>query len=72
MLFLPVAILSGLLFSLVASGGMASAIVMGLIMVLLLLFQMMLFGTQYCAFRDIFGIPSKDVAAPGDDSQLVA
>lgn len=72
LLFLPVAILSGLLFSLVASGGMASAIVMGLIMVLLLLFQMMLFGTQYCAFRDIFGMPSKTAPAPADDSQLVA
>jgi hypothetical protein len=72
LLFLPVAILSGLLFSLLASGGLGSAVVMGLIMVLLLLFQMMLFGTQYCAFRDIFGIPSTAVAAPEDDSQLVA
>jgi hypothetical protein len=72
LLFLPVAILSGLLFSLVASGGLGSAVVMGLIMVLLLLFQMMLFGTQYCAFRDIFGIPSTAAAAPEDASQLVA
>jgi hypothetical protein len=72
LLFLPVAILSGLLFALVRSGGLASAVVMGLIMVLLLLFQMMLFGTQYCAFRDIFGIPSQAVAAPEDDGQLVA
>ena len=72
LLFLPVAIFSGLLFSLVASGGLASALVMGLVMVLLLLFQMMLFGTQYCAFRDIFGTLPDSAAPPGDEGQLVA
>jgi hypothetical protein len=46
---------------------------MGGIMILLLAFQMLLFGTQYCAFRDIFGIdgPSQP-PLPDDESQLVA
>jgi hypothetical protein len=74
LLFLPVAIVSGALFSLAAGGGLMTAVVLGLIMVLLLLFQLMLFGTQYCAFRDIFGMPAE--AAPptdaGGDGQLVA
>jgi hypothetical protein len=74
LLFLPVAIVSGALFSLVAGGGLMTAVVLGLIMVLLLLFQLMLFGTQYCAFRDIFGMPA-EAAQPADaggDGQLVA
>jgi hypothetical protein len=45
---------------------------MGLIMVLLLLFQMMLFGTQFCSFRDIFGLPTQAAPPAEDDSQLVA
>ena len=72
LLFLPVALVSGLLFGMVSAGGLASTLVMGLIMVLLLLFQLMLFGTQYCAFRDIFGVPAAAGQAPPDDSQLVA
>lgn len=73
LLFLPVALVSGALFSLVAGGGLLAAVLMGLIMVLLLLFQLMLFGTQYCAFRDIFGVPAAAAPAPaGDDGQLVA
>lgn len=72
LLFLPIAVVSGALFSLVTAGGLASALVMGLIMVLLLLFQMMLFGTQFCAFSDIFGLPAQAPPAAEDDSQLVA
>ncbi|MGK2925449.1 MAG: BPSS1780 family membrane protein [Lysobacterales bacterium] len=73
LVFLPVAVVSGVLFSLAAGGGLATAVVMGLIMVLLLLFQLMLFGTQYCAYRDIFGTPAEAEPAPaGDTGQLVA
>jgi hypothetical protein len=70
--FLPVAIVSGALFSMVGAGGLLSAIVLGLIMVLLLLFQLLLFGTQYCAFRDIFGLVAEEAPAPGHEGQLVA
>jgi hypothetical protein len=45
---------------------------MGLILILLMLFQLMLFGTQYCAFRDIFGMVDEPAPAPGDDGQLLA
>jgi len=71
LLFVPVAVVSGLLFGVVASGGLMSAIAMGLIMVLLLLFQLLLFGTQYCAFRDIFGVPDAATAPPDNETQLV-
>ena len=74
LLFLPIALVSGALFSLAAGGGLLTTIVLGLIMILLLLFQLMLFGTQYCAFREIFGIPAEAAPPPdaGDDGQLVA
>jgi hypothetical protein len=74
LVFLPVALVSGALFGLAAGGGLTTAIVMGLIMVLLLLFQLMLFGTQYCAFREIFGMPAEIALPPetGSDGQLVA
>jgi hypothetical protein len=73
LVFVPVAVVSGALFSMAAGGGLATAVVMGLIMVLLLLFQLMLFGTQYCAYRDIFGIGAETESAPaGDGGQLVA
>ena len=70
---IPVAIVAGLLLGMAGGGGLVSVIVMGGIMILLLAFQMLLFGTQYCAFRDIFGID--DPAEPRssvDESQLVA
>jgi hypothetical protein len=70
---IPVAVVTGFLFQLASGSGLLSVIVMGGIMVLLLAFQMLLFGTQYCAFRDIFGIDSPTGPPIGDDdSQLVA
>jgi len=70
---IPVAVVSGLLFQLASGSGPLSVVVMGGIMILLLAFQMLLFGTQYCAFRDIFGIDNPDgPPIPDDDSQLVA
>ena len=71
-LLLPLAIVSALLFGLAGSGGGLSVLVMGLILILLMLFQLMLFGTQYCAFRDIFGMVDEPAPAPGDDGQLLA
>jgi hypothetical protein len=67
-------IVSGALFTLAAGGGLMTAVVMGLILVLLLFFQLMLFATQYCAFRDIFGLPAETAPPPesGGDDQLVA
>jgi hypothetical protein len=68
----PIALLAGILLSLAGSAGLLSVILMGLVMILLLGFQLMLFGTQYCAFRDIFGLASESAPPAGkDDSQLV-
>jgi hypothetical protein len=74
LLFLPVAFVAGLLFGIVTAGGLMAVLVMGLIMILLLAFQLMLFGTQYCAFRDIFGVgPQEAREGRGrDEGQLVA
>jgi len=72
LVFLPVALASGLLFGLVAAGGPMAVLVMGLIMILVLAFQLMLFGTQYCAFRDIFGAEPQGPAPASGEGQLVA
>jgi hypothetical protein len=69
----PVVVISGLLFGMASGKGALSVIVMAVIMILILAFQMVLFGTQYCAYRDIFGMgESAAPNEPGDDSQLLA
>lgn len=69
----PVAVISAVLFALAGSGGALSLIVMALMMILLVAFQLLLFGTQYCAFRDIFGTAGRgDTPGAADDGQLVA
>jgi len=69
----PVVLLAGILVSLAGKTGLLSIILMGLVMILLLAFQLILFGTQYCAFCDIFGLESESTPTAGtDDSQLVA
>ncbi len=70
---IPVAMLAGVLVGLAGSAGLLSVVLMGLVMILLLAFQLILFATQYCAFRDIFGLESESQPpAETDDSQLVA
>jgi hypothetical protein len=72
-LLVPVVLLAGILVSFAGSTGLLSVILMGLVMILLLAFQLILFATQYCAFRDIFGLESESAPTAGtDDSQLVA
>ena len=72
---LPFALLIGLLLQLAAAGGAVAYVITGLVMVLVLLFQLLLFGTQYCSFRDIFGFAESappPAVRGGDDGQLVA
>lgn len=70
---IPVLLLTGMLLGLAGSGGVVSFIVMGVIMILILAYQMMIFGTQYCAYRDIFGIESAPEPPQQDkDGQFVA
>ena len=72
-LLIPVAVASGLLFSWAGTEGVLSVVILGCIMILMLAFQMLLFGTQYCSFRDIFGMEdSPEPPDSEDDSQLVA
>jgi len=69
----PVIVLTSLLLGMAASGGLIAGIVMACMMILLLAFQMLLFASQYCAFRDIFGIGERSgPPAEEDDNQLVA
>jgi hypothetical protein len=73
--FLPLALISGLLIQLTAAGGLVAMFAMGLLMVLLLLFQLILFGTQYCAYRELFGLETGAEATEepaNGDGQLVA
>lgn len=73
LVLVPLGLVSAILVSVAASGGGLSVLIMGLIMLLLMLFQLLLFGTQYCAYRDIFGVEEPAAPAAGeDDSQLLA
>jgi hypothetical protein len=70
---IPVVLVTGVLIGLAGSGGLMSVVMMACIMLLLLAFQMLLFATQYCCYRDIFGIGKPpELPADEDDSQLVA
>jgi hypothetical protein len=72
-LLIPVSLVAGVLFTTAMSGGVLSMLVMAVVMLLVLGFQLLLFGTQYCAFRDVFRLRAdSESAAPQDDSQLVA
>jgi hypothetical protein len=69
----PVMLLAGMVISLAGSTGFLSVILLAMVMILLLAFQLILFATQYCAFRDIFGLESGTAPPAGtDDGQLVA
>jgi hypothetical protein len=71
-LLAPLGLVSAALFTLAGAGGILGVLIMALIMVLLMVFQLMLFGTQYCAYREIFGVPEPPVGPPADDGQLLA
>jgi len=72
--FLPVSLLTALLMQLALIEGFAGTLGMGLVMMLLLLFQLLLFGTQYCAFAEIFRLEAgpRNAEPPSPDDQLVA
>lgn len=74
--FLPFGLLMLLFMQIAAFGGLLGTLGLGLVMLTLLGFQLLLFGTQYCSFRDIFGLGEKSAELPPeepeDDSQLLA
>jgi len=70
---IPVSLVAGALFASASGGGAFSMLVMAVVMLLVLVFQLLLFGTQYCSFRDIFRLEvDSEQTEPPDDSQLVA
>jgi len=72
LLVVPVGLVSGALFALGSAGSILTTLAMGFVLILLLAFQLMLFSTQYLAFRDIFSVPAVPPSGPADDGQLVA
>ena len=74
-LLLPLGAAAGFLFYLAGTTGALSSIFVGLILIFTLVFQLIIFGTQYCAFRDIFGLDEESAgptSAAGKDDQLLA
>ena len=69
----PIGLLFASFYLSVLDGGVVSSLLAFLLLVLGPMFQLLLFGTQYMAFRDIFGL---DESATGSgnkpDNQLVA
>jgi hypothetical protein len=75
LLLIPVALLIAVLFNLAGSAGVLSILVAGLAMLIALAFQLVVFGTQFCAFRDIYDFAVLQPVAgdsEGGDSQLLA
>jgi hypothetical protein len=75
--FLPFGLLMLVFMQVVAVGGLVGTLGLGGVMLTLLGFQLLLFGTQYCSFREIFGLGEKNTLAPSeeppeDDGQLLA
>lgn len=72
-LAVPIGLLLGSFYLSSLSGGTASPVLAFLILLLGPIFQLLLFGTQYLAFRDIFGLDSNSGAKnTSKDDQLVA
>jgi hypothetical protein len=74
-LLVPVVLAVAILFQVASSAGLISVVLLGLVMVIALGFQLVIFGTQYASFREIYGLnPGSGGAGSeaADDTQLVA
>lgn len=81
---LPLSFLGLFLLRLAPPQGLGATMAMGFILLLALVFQLLLFGTQYCAARQVFGLHPPKEKPPenvedsfedepsGDDDQFVA
>jgi len=72
-LAVPIVLLFGSFYLSALSGGTASSLLAFLLLIVGPMFQLLLFGTQYLAFRDIFGLDEAVVTLTQKASdQLVA
>jgi hypothetical protein len=74
-LLVPVSIVISVLFQVSGQSGIMSFFLLGIIMLIALAFQLLIFGVQYCAFREVFNQQvEKDepVDPDSNDHQLVA
>jgi len=74
-LLVPVGLIVAVLFQVAGTAGIFSIVLLGLVMLIALAFQLAIFGTQFTAFRDIYGLDD-DMPRPrpsqGGGDQLVA
>jgi hypothetical protein len=71
-LAVPVAVLSALVLGLSATGSGISPLLTLLMLLAAVIYQMIVFATQYAAFREIFGLQPPNRQPPEDGGQLVA
>lgn len=72
LLAVPIVLLFGSFYLSAISEGTASSLLAFLLLLLGPMFQLLLFGSQYLAFRDIFGLDEAAVAVDKTEDQLVA
>ncbi len=74
-LLIPVVLAVAILFQLAGTSGGLAIVVLGGIMLIALVFQLAVFGTQFCSFRDIYGLDTDEDgsgAVAANDHQLLA
>ena len=74
-LLVPVSIVMSVLFQISGQSGIMSFFLLGIIMLIALAFQLLIFGVQYCAFREVFNqqVENDEPLDPdSNDHQLVA
>jgi len=74
-LLIPVALAVAILFQLAGTSPGLSFLLLGLIMLIALVFQLAVYGTQFCSFRDIYGLADDRSGSNPDttgDNQLLA
>jgi len=72
LLAVPIALLFGSFYLSALNDGTASTVLGFLLLLIGPIFQLLLFGTQYLAFKDIFGLDEAVISASRSNDQLVA
>jgi hypothetical protein len=73
-LLVPVAVVVAMLLQVATSAGALSLLWVGLMMLIALAYQLIVFGAQFCSFREIYGLGVPPPGAPGESQgdQLLA